>query len=879
MKEKLLDILNIRPNEIFLVKYLFFTQFFIGVGLAFLYTAASTMFLHSAEIKDLTTIYLIAGVALIFINYIYSYVEHHYSLKNAFKWSVLLAIGSLFIFTFCMSEHSHGVPVFFLLIWYHLIYYLCNSGFWGIASIVFNVREGKRVFSLIGSGDIPAKMLGYLSVSILVPYVGIHNLLWVSIACFIIAFAILSIFFSRHHLEEEHVEHEKVNVEKEVKAFVYNPLILFIGLSTIIFAASTVMIDYTFLSEVKMKYATDTSLASFLSVFFAWSRLIAIAVKILLSSKIQNALGIKGTLFVLPVMIILFSISIMSFSALSSSNMILYFFGMLMVFTEVVKSTIYEPMFFVLFQPLKPSERLRGHNITKGIMLPIGYIVMSLGIAFHLYTHEVLNMNYITGILIAISLIWLAVIVFIEKNYYQTVRNAIAKNSFFNISQTSFLKDNASYELFEQKLIDGHPIEKVTALQYLVELDRERTKHKIMQFLNHEEDDRVIEYVLNLIVDYKWTDAIPVLTELLHAPEKKNIKGKILKTLCIIDGDNFNDYFKHCHHDRKEECECITGALVSENLSAIINAGQILIGKLNASNKEEKIEALKIIENTENPILYKQIQLLLHEKDDVIKRKILESIIKIKNPVFIEYIVNHLSHEHLKIVAEKCMVSYSDIWIKDINTLETRVNKNKLIEYLVKSSNDDLYDMLLTLFYETPNVSLTNYLYKKKKKLNNNEYIKGLIGQQVQKLNKINTLLGQCDDMDIRNALKNEYKDAITYSLQLMYLLNDSNKVSDIYFIILHEKKSKYPEAMELLEFNTKKHHLISLIKAVEIFTENNFAENRGGGFVQVCNDVLDHESLFNDWTIALSLYKLTKTNRKIKNPSLIVTEILSLNN
>ena len=126
--------------------------------------------------------------------------------------------------------------------------------------------------------------------------------------------------------------------------------------------------------------------------------------------------------------------------------------------------------------------------------------------------------------------------------------------------------------------------------------------------------------------------------------------------------------------------------------------------------------------------------------------------------------------------------------------------------------------------------------------------------------------------------LKNEYKDSITHSLQLLYLLSDSNKVSDIYFIILHEKENKYPEAIELLEFNTKKHHVDSFTKAVEIFTEKNFNENQGGGFINVCNDILEHETIFNDWTVALSLYKLKMTNRKIKNPSSIVTEILSLN-
>ena len=670
------------------------------------------MFLHSTEIKELTTVYFIAGIALIAVNYIYTYVEHRYSLKNAFKWSILLAIVSLFFLAYIINSESHGFIVFFLLIWYHLIYYLCNSGFWGIASIVFNVREGKRVFSLIGSGDIPAKMLGYLSVSLIAPYIGANNLLWVSFVCFIVSFIILKVFLSKYEIEEEKHHHNAVNVEKEIKSFFHNPLVLFIGLSTIIFAASTVIVDYVFLSEVKIKYASDKSLVTFLSMFFAWSRLLAVVVKILLSSKIQNHLGIKGTLFVLPVTILLFSISIMSFSAFDNLTVILYFFGMLMVFTEVLKSTIYEPMFFVLFQPLRPTERLRGHNLTKGIMLPIGYIIMSGALAIYLNNNAFLKISTVGTILIILALIWLVIIVFVEKNYYQQVRKAIANNSFFNFNQTAFMNEKTSYELFEKKLVDGQPIEKVTALQYLYQLDRERGKKEMMAFLKKEEHDIVIEYILDVIITEKWVDTIENLKKLYTSEEKANIKGKILKTLCIIDGDEFTEYFKQSNSSKGLECECITGALKSENLSAIIYAGQILINKLNSKSTQDKIDALKIIENTENPILYKQIQLLLSEKDETIKRGILESIIKIRNPIFIAYIIEHLKHEQLNRLAEKCMISYADIWVKDLQHIEQKVDKKKLIEYLVKSNNDNLYQLLLNLFYETANTSIINYLYR-----------------------------------------------------------------------------------------------------------------------------------------------------------------------
>ncbi|SVD74938.1 uncharacterized protein METZ01_LOCUS427792, partial [marine metagenome] len=59
---------------------------------------------------------------------------------------------------------------------------LLSVELWGIAGQVFNVRQGKRLFGLIGSGELLATVVGGLATPMTVAVVGTQNLLLLSAA-------------------------------------------------------------------------------------------------------------------------------------------------------------------------------------------------------------------------------------------------------------------------------------------------------------------------------------------------------------------------------------------------------------------------------------------------------------------------------------------------------------------------------------------------------------------------------------------------------------------------------------------------------------------------------------------------------------------------
>src|SRR5262249_38232067 len=54
---------------------------------------------------------------------------------------------------------------------------LTNLVFWGLAERLFHVRQGKRLFSRSGSGELAASILGCFATPLVVPVLGTHNLL------------------------------------------------------------------------------------------------------------------------------------------------------------------------------------------------------------------------------------------------------------------------------------------------------------------------------------------------------------------------------------------------------------------------------------------------------------------------------------------------------------------------------------------------------------------------------------------------------------------------------------------------------------------------------------------------------------------------------
>ena len=180
MKERILRLLNLKPSESPRVLDLLTVQFFIGIANAFINVLAFTLFIRIVDVHEIPQAYLVVAVVLLLINFLYEKLEHRFSPILLLKIVIIFYAFMLLLFWLGLLKGVGHDIVFILVVWSIVIYMLTGYAFWGLASLLFNIRESKRVFSVVGSGDIPAKLIGYISAHFLIPVVGEENIIWFS---------------------------------------------------------------------------------------------------------------------------------------------------------------------------------------------------------------------------------------------------------------------------------------------------------------------------------------------------------------------------------------------------------------------------------------------------------------------------------------------------------------------------------------------------------------------------------------------------------------------------------------------------------------------------------------------------------------------------
>ncbi|MDO9376671.1 MAG: hypothetical protein Q7T76_19755, partial [Ferruginibacter sp.] len=161
MKQKnfWLRTLNVRSEEGWLVKKLFLLQFFQGAGIAFFFTAAFALFLSHYPVTELPHVFIFSSLLLWVAGIIYSRVEHHFEISKLAIIITVFMLISMLGFRIAFDFVKDDWFLYGMLAWFNVLYLLNNLEFWGVASLLFDARQSKRLFGVISSGDIPAKFI------------------------------------------------------------------------------------------------------------------------------------------------------------------------------------------------------------------------------------------------------------------------------------------------------------------------------------------------------------------------------------------------------------------------------------------------------------------------------------------------------------------------------------------------------------------------------------------------------------------------------------------------------------------------------------------------------------------------------------------------
>jgi AAA family ATP:ADP antiporter len=175
---KLAPVFNIRPGEGRLVVLLLVHSFFVGMAQILVFTAAGALFLDKFDAQSLPYVYIGTAVAAPLTGFLYSKLEGPLSFTRLLAANLgllMLALVTFRLLYYLMPAAKW--PAMALYIWYYVQDVLINLEFGTLAGRLLNVRQGKRLFGLIGAGEMVARSISGFSVRPLVKVIGTPNLL------------------------------------------------------------------------------------------------------------------------------------------------------------------------------------------------------------------------------------------------------------------------------------------------------------------------------------------------------------------------------------------------------------------------------------------------------------------------------------------------------------------------------------------------------------------------------------------------------------------------------------------------------------------------------------------------------------------------------
>ena len=397
---------------------------------------------------------MLSSVAMMIAGRTYTKFEHTLSIQKLLKGVVITVVLLTLLIRFSFFYESIPYLPLIIIVGFRVIYLICNLEFWGLSSMVFDVRQGKRLFGLISSGDVPAKLLGYLSVSVLVPLIGLSNLVWIAAAAFATSYYFLRKILVQPdlNLQVGHDHEHQFSDRKILTGFFGNNFIFLLAVMGFITTMCFTFIDFAFLYNVQQQYHTQESLASFLGIFFAIGYSFTILIKMLFSGRFAEKTGIRTSLLVMPIFFLLFSIG---FVILGLNDKMIFsnlaYIGVMSMAIGVVKYSINDPVYLAMFQPLPPNLRLKGHTIIKGFVQPLALGITGIILYLLFYFMDTVSFNYLNEGFIALALIWIYSVFRSHKRYISTLAEAIRKR--FISGSAIALEQSAYTDLLKQSLL------------------------------------------------------------------------------------------------------------------------------------------------------------------------------------------------------------------------------------------------------------------------------------------------------------------------------------------------------------------------------------------------------------------------------------------
>ncbi len=848
----LAKIFNVRNDEMKPVLYLMVFSFFVGLSMSFYFAASNAIFLKHFQRGMISLSYMVSGVVVWAAWWILSRIDRKLNLE----WQLIVKF--LFVFS-TVSAISAGVwfydtpwIVFTMFTWIRILVYVTLVTFWGLAGKLFNIRQGKRIFGLLGVGEVISIIIGYFSIPLLLRFLKAPDLLFLSsgalFCCLILVVLILRKFRVQLSIAGSIPDRAKKETTTGLNymKLIRKPYFLLVSLMALLPIFGYLFVDFLFLAQTKAEFSNKPeTIASFMGIFLGFVALVELGFK-LVSGRFMNKFGLKPSLVSLPVMLLAGALlAAASGTVYGTIGLFFVFISLARLFERSVRASLYEPAFQLLYQPVPTDQRLIFQNQIEGIPKALGTVVTGL-ILFVFSAIHALNLVFYTWFFIVVLALWIWISLRMYKSYRFMLKSKLSSLKVPEISpdahMSKIIRETLTSEsagLFD-KVYD------------ILEMTEPVTTEKALLSIYPESDEFLKIKILRKVDEKQMVQSVPFLRIDDTSTESGELENQLQQTIRNL-----------------EQAADYTFGFLSE---------------LSTSNdRTDRNQAARLLGSSARYNTYKLLLALMKDPDPEIKRIALISSGKVKRHELWPYIIENLNQPEFTWPAMVALRQIGESVLPELDNFFVKMNQDRNTQLriitVIESVKGSASVRLLRKYMNHPDKDIRRQILAS---LSNRRFRAGSAETAQIKYNIEETtdyiawLLATLQDIshvpginELQLALLTELEEKKEYIFKLLALLYESKTIGYIRENIESKEPNAKLYALEIGDMIIEDDVKDLFFPLFEDITVQERLQRLSGRFPQErmqfvdrLHDILNKEfTLTNQWTKACAILRFADMN------------------
>ncbi len=521
-------VLDIRSQEI--ERVLVMSVYLLLVVACYTTTKAvrDSLFVTKIGPSQLPYMYLLIAGVMGLISLFYSRAVHRIGLYRLMRLTSFVAISNLVLF-WLVFRRSSTFWFYVLYVWVSLFGAIAVSQIWLLATHVFDAREARRVFAWIGAGGILGGILGGALTNQLAGRLGTESLL---IACaLMMALTLALLERAIRFTDPESVEDTKSRETEEpgvtqsalLKVVRESPhltmMVCMLGAAVI----AEAFIDYEYKSVAREFLTSKDRLTTFFGTITFWIGIVSLLFQMLITNRILKRFGVGWVILMLPS-------ALLGAFGLMAVRPVLWSAALLQLVDGTFSYTTHRAGMELLYLPVPPQTRNtvkafidafvdRFGRAIGGVLLVVLTALLSLSIP---------ALSIIACVVVAA---WIAVSVAVKREYVQSFRQALQKESIEPEALELRTLDRSSMRTLLGALSSGDEREVLYAVDLLSNTPPKAWRRQIDALIRHPSSAVRTRAIAVLA---RWNDPSITRPELIHHPDYQTARVAMVSVLGLL---------------------------------------------------------------------------------------------------------------------------------------------------------------------------------------------------------------------------------------------------------------------------------------------------------------------------------------------------------